>query len=80
MYTQLLNDIFVPGVVEIISLPIEAHGLISTAVQSHGLDFEDAYQFCVATHLALTLVSFDSDFDRTPLKRHTPADVLTLPA
>jgi predicted nucleic acid-binding protein len=79
IYSQLMNDVFIPGAVQITSLPIEAHTLISSAVQSHGLDFEDAYQYCVATHLALSLISFDADFDRTPLKRLTPDNAMASP-
>jgi predicted nucleic acid-binding protein len=33
------------------------------------LDFDDAYQYVVAEKYNLTIISFDSDFDRTELKR-----------
>ncbi len=39
-----------------------------------GLDFDDAYQYLAAKAHGCTLVSFDSDFDRTDLVRKTPAD------
>ncbi|MCX7855998.1 MAG: PIN domain-containing protein, partial [Anaerolineae bacterium] len=32
-----------------------------------GLDFDDAYQYVAAEKYGLTLVSLDTDFDRTPL-------------
>ncbi len=35
-------------------------------------DFDDAYQFTAACENRLILVSFDTGFDRTPLKRMTP--------
>jgi predicted nucleic acid-binding protein len=35
-------------------------------MEQYGLDFDDAYQYTVAERGALTLVSFDADFDRTP--------------
>jgi predicted nucleic acid-binding protein len=41
-----------------------------------GLDFDDAYQYLAAVKYDLTLVSFDSDFDRTERGRRTPADVI----
>jgi predicted nucleic acid-binding protein len=40
-----------------------------------GLDFDDAYQYLAAVKYNLTLVSFDSDFDRTERGRRTPAEV-----
>ena len=36
------------------------------------LDFDDAYQYTAADEHGLVLVSFDTDFDRTPLQRMTP--------
>ena len=36
------------------------------------LDFDDAYQYTAADEYGHVLVSFDTDFDRTPLKRITP--------
>jgi predicted nucleic acid-binding protein len=41
-----------------------------------GLDFDDAYQYVAAEKRDLTLVSFDSDFDRTRRGRKTPGEVL----
>lgn len=38
-----------------------------------GLDFDDAYQYAAAERHNLTLVSFDTDFDRTTRGRKTPA-------
>jgi predicted nucleic acid-binding protein len=43
------------------------------------LDFDDAYQYVAADKHDLTLVSFDTDFDRTDCGRKTPADVLGEP-
>ena len=40
------------------------------------LDFDDAYQYVAAEEYNLTLVSFDSDFDRTERGRKTPAEIL----
>ena len=40
------------------------------------LDFDDALQYFVASELGLTLVSFDSDFDKTDLARVEPKDIL----
>ena len=45
-------------------------------VATMGLDFDDAYQYAVATEFGLTIVSFDAHFDRTARGRVTPAQVL----
>jgi len=44
-----------------------------------GLDFDDAHQYAIAARHGLTIVSFDSDFDRTELGRKTPEDLLAKP-
>jgi len=41
------------------------------------LDFDDAYQYAIAEKFNLTIVSFDSDFNRTERGRKTPAEVLS---
>lgn len=40
------------------------------------MDFDDAYQYAAAAKYGYTLVSFDSDFDRTERGRKAPAEVL----
>jgi uncharacterized protein len=40
------------------------------------LDFDDALQYYVCSHLNLTLVSFDKDFDRTGIERKEPSELL----
>jgi len=44
--------------------------------KKYNLDFDDAYQYVVAEKYNLTIVSFDSDFDRTELGRKTPREIL----
>ena len=41
-------------------------------MSQYHLDFDDAYQFTAAEEYRLILVSFDTGFDETPLKRMTP--------
>ncbi len=41
-----------------------------------GLDFDDAYQYVTAEKYNLTLVSLDSDFDRTLRGRRMPGEIL----
>ncbi|WP_299230101.1 PIN domain-containing protein [Sulfurihydrogenibium sp.] len=44
--------------------------------QKFNLDFDDAYKYVVAEKFGLTIVSFDSDFDKTYLDRKTPNDLI----
>jgi len=73
---QFVADLFIQGRVSLRTiLPVDFPA-ISTAMQTHRLDFDDAYQHVIAKRDNLTLVSFDSDFDRTDLQRQTPAEIL----
>lgn len=46
------------------------------AVKRFHLDFDDAYQYVAAERYNLTIVSFDSDFDRTDKGHKTPAELV----
>lgn len=45
-------------------------------IERFNLDFDDAYQYVAAEKYNLTIVSLDSDFDRTERGRRDPAEVL----
>jgi predicted nucleic acid-binding protein len=45
-------------------------------MMSLGLDFDDAFQYFAAELNDLTIVSLDSDFDKTPRGRLTPVQAL----
>lgn len=62
--------------IEIIRLMPSDFASVVQACKSHGLDFDDAYQYVAAELRSLTLVSLDADFDRTPRGRVTPAAAL----
>ena len=49
---------------------------ILTICTTYRLSFDDAHQYWAAKKLNAKLVSFDTDFDRTDLKRYTPKDIL----
>ena len=49
---------------------------VAETAAKHGLDFDDAYQYIAAEAHGLTLISFDTDFDRTERGRMTPEEVL----
>ena len=40
------------------------------------LDFDDGSQYLIAERNNLVIVSFDHDFDKTPLGRKTPTSIL----
>jgi predicted nucleic acid-binding protein len=50
--------------------------ILPEVAQNLNLDFDDAYQYVLAERRELRLVSFDADFDGTPLGRVTPAVAL----
>ena len=54
--------------------PSDTRALVET-IDKYKLDYDDAYQYVAAEHNGLTLLSFDSDFDRTDKGKTTPAEV-----
>ena len=76
IFRRFLKDMILdPGVVVITLSAQEMERLIDVA-QRFNLDFDDAYQYAVAERYDLTLVSLDSDFDRTERGRKVPKDLL----
>jgi len=62
---KFTRDAFMEGSVSLIHLePEDMHRIVDT-MKKFNLDFDDAYQYASADKYDLTLVSFDSDFDRT---------------
>ena len=73
---QFVRDLFVVGTVQLVTVPPEAFEHITGAMEAHHLDFDDAYQYAAVRQSGADLVSFDTDFDRTDLRRLTPAEAL----
>ena len=73
---KFVKDIFIDGGVNLIRLLPEDIMRIVQITREFKLDFDDAYQYVSAEKYNLTIVSFDSDFDRTPKGRKTPAEVI----
>ena len=73
--SQFLNDLFINGQIEQISL--EPLDLIEVAnnIEKYNLDFDDSYQFTVAEKFAMTLVTFDKDFKVVGFKKKTPQEI-----
>jgi len=73
---QFVADLFVHGRVAMFALAGADVQNVTADMQMQRLDFDDAYQYVLAKQHDLTFVSFDTDFDRTDLPRHRPAQVL----
>ena len=75
-FGSFVQDLFVEGAVTLVRLgPEDLKNLVNIA-QRFSLDFDDAYQYVGSAKNNLSLVSFDTDFDRTDMVRKTPAQVL----
>ncbi len=61
---RFVRDAFLNGAVVLVHLEPEDTEHIVRVVEKFDLDFDDAYQYVAAEKYNLTLVSFDSDFDR----------------
>jgi hypothetical protein len=75
-FAEFCDDMLVKAGMQIAYLLPEEMKKVIRAAQQFNLDFDDAYQYVIAEKLDLTLVSLDSDFDRTERKRKTPAELI----
>ena len=76
IFQSFLRDLTVNATVTLASLSTSDMPVVIDVARRYHLDFDDAYQYSVAKKFGLTLISFDSDFDRTDRGRKTPAEVL----
>lgn len=76
LFSDLVRDLFGEGGIAIIALGSEDMERLEQVATTFNLDFDDAYQYVVAEKFGLTLVSFDTDFDHTDLKRIIPSRIL----
>ncbi len=72
VFQQFLKDMVFNAGLIITSLSANDLEVVVTSAQRFNLDFDDAYQYTIAEKYGLTLISFDSDFDRTERGRTTP--------
>jgi len=72
---RFVQDAFLDGDVGLIRLEPDDIRHMVRMIEQFNLDFDDAYQYSAAEKYNLTIVSFDSDFDRTPRCRKTPAEI-----
>jgi len=75
-FRAFLEDVLVNGGIGLLSLLPDDMDSVISASQKFGLDFDDAYQYAVATRYDLALVSFDTDFQRTDKDYKIPSEML----
>lgn len=75
-FLHLVQDVFLEGGVGLVGLLAKDMRRLVEVAEQFRLDFDDAYQCVAAETDDLTLISFDSDFDRTDRGRREPMDVL----
>jgi len=75
-FLTFVNEDIIASGTRVISLPPRDFAKIADAARLFQLDFDDAYQYAVAEHYGLSLVSFDRDFDRTKNGRVEPKDLV----
>jgi len=74
--SRFVRDVFIDGAVVLIRLEPEDMQRLVHVIEQFNLDFDDAYQYVAAEKHDLTIVSLDSDFDRTERGRKTPDNLL----
>jgi len=74
---RFVRDAFIEGAVVLIHLQPEDTESLVRAMEIFKLDFDDAYQYVAAEKHDLTVITYDTDFDRTPRGRKTPAELLS---
>jgi uncharacterized protein len=72
---HFLQDAFIDGAVSLIHLEPEDTQHLVQMMEQFNIDFDNAYQYRAAEKYDLTIVSFDSDFDRTIRGRKTPSEI-----
>ncbi|MSQ06244.1 MAG: PIN domain-containing protein [Dehalococcoidia bacterium] len=75
-FEEFLRDLFILGGVRSIGLGVEELMRLIRVSAHLSIDCDDLYQYVAATTYNLTLVRFDTDFDRTDVGRKVPAQLL----
>lgn len=63
---ELFNEFIKDAIprVDLLSLPLGNYSDLMEANENPGLDFDDAYQYCVARHYGLDIATLDKDFEK----------------
>jgi hypothetical protein len=73
---RFVQDAFVDGSVGLVRLEPADTEQIIRFIDRFQMDYDDAYQYTCASEYELTIVSFDSDFDRTDLGKKRPGQIV----
>lgn len=76
-FLRTVEDLVVNGGFVLVRLNCSEMLDVARTSKRFRLDFDDAYQYVTAEKYNLTIVSFDSDFDRTERGRKEPHQVTT---
>jgi len=63
LFHEFIKDV-IPKV-NLLSLPVGVYPDLLDANRDQGLDFDDAYQYCVAKYYGLQIATLDRDFERS---------------
>jgi len=75
-FKRFVDDLLVTGGLRLLRISISDIETLASRAKEFDLDFDDAYQYVISEKYDLTLVSFDSDFDRTERGRKIPTERL----
>jgi len=73
---KVLIDLFVDGHIEQVSLESTDLLTVIDNIQSLKLDFDDSYQFTVASKYNLIIVTFDKDFNAKGIRKKLPEEII----
>ena len=75
-FIKLIDDIFVEGQIEMLSLNTMDLIEVVDNIMQYKLDFDDAYQLAFANKYDLTVVTFDKDFNIEGVKKNSHEQLL----
>lgn len=75
VFRRFLSDMVIGAGAIVGRLKADELAAVADHVVTFNLDFDDAYQYALADKFDLTIVSFDSDFDRTTRGRSQPSSI-----
>ena len=75
VFSRFLDDLINRIGMAVVMVPVREMNKVASSAQKFKLDFDDAYQYTAAETMGLTIVSFDSDFDRTSRGRKSPIEI-----
>jgi len=70
-FREFVKDMITDAGVTVAVIYADETESVINAAQNFNLDFDDAYQYAVSEKYDLTIINFDSDFDKTERGRKT---------